>query len=166
LGVPTGAKTKSRVVRVLLLAIGLGVAGLGVFGLVVWRAVSIERVEHDEALRRFTSVRASLGSREPLLEIDDTGRVTRRVDVPHRAPLPIATLCALAYQPAGNRVIRADVPVWFVRLKGPAAQIALSQAGVDLARLQLTASDLQRYGPALLVDHVRRDGGRILLWTE
>jgi hypothetical protein len=40
----------------------------------------------------------------------------------------------------------------------------LDGTGFDL-RLQLTARDLERFGPAVIVDHTSRDGSRLLVWT-
>ena len=59
-----------------------------------------------------------------------------------------------------------DTPFWFFRLKGPAARLALDGTGFDLDRLHLTPSDLERFGPAVIVDHTSRDGSRLLVWTE
>lgn len=81
-------------------------------------------------------------------------------------PGAIRRLNALAYQADGQRLIAANAPFWFFRLKGPAAQLALSDTGLDLGRLGLTAAELQRFGPALLIDHKRANGDRLLVWTE
>jgi hypothetical protein len=72
----------------------------------------------------------------------------------------------LAYQAGEQRLVAADVPFWFFRLKGPAAQYALSGTGLDLKRLGITAADLERHGPAVVIDHTRPNGDRLLVWTE
>ena len=60
----------------------------------------------------------------------------------------------------------ASVPFWFLKLKGPAAQMALRGTGLDLEYLGLAAGDLERYGPALVIDHTRPSGDRLLVWTQ
>jgi hypothetical protein len=72
----------------------------------------------------------------------------------------------MAYQPRIGRIVRADVPFWFLKLKGPAARLALRDTGVDLERLALTPADLERYGPRIVVDHLSGTGARLLVWTE
>ena len=37
---------------------------------------------------------------------------------------------------------------------------------IQFEDLHLTAEELERYGPALLVDHKGRDGQRVLVWTQ
>jgi len=155
-----------RTSRILLLTLAAAVAGIGLFGVLLWRAITVEQADLAEATRRFAAARAALGSAPPLLDIDDHGAVTRRAKPPDTAPPPIARIHALAYQAGQRRLVRAEAPFWFFKLKGPAAQYALRGTGLDLARLQLTAADLQRFGPAVLIDHVSRDGNRLLVWTE
>lgn len=52
------------------------------------------------------------------------------------------------------------------RVKGPAAQYLVRGTGLDRERLQITASDLERHGPSLVIDQARTSGDRLLVWTE
>ena len=61
---------------------------------------------------------------------------------------------------------RARVAIWFLKLKGPAAQLVLRDTGLDLAALRLTAADLERAGPAIVLDRRSGSGDRLLVWTE
>jgi hypothetical protein len=92
----------SRTSRILLVVLASAVAGFIIFGVLAWRAVTVEQAETQEAAQRFTAVRASFGSTTPLLGVDDAGNVTRRAPLPSRAPQSIARLCALAYQPSAQ----------------------------------------------------------------
>jgi hypothetical protein len=58
------------------------------------------------------------------------------------------------------------VPLWFLRVKGPAAQVALRGTGFDLEALGLTADDLARSGIGVVLDDARENGDRVLAWTE
>jgi hypothetical protein len=51
--------------------------GLGVFGLLAWRAVTIEDATHADAERRIASILSGISSKAPLVEIDDDGRLVR-----------------------------------------------------------------------------------------
>lgn len=72
----------------------------------------------------------------------------------------------LVYQSAEERLVAADVPFWFFKLKGAAAQYAVRGTGLDLERLRITGADLERYEPSVVIDHVRPNGDRLLVWTE
>jgi hypothetical protein len=157
---------RSRTLKIGLVLLVCAVAGASIFGVLVWRAVTIERAEHNEVERRFGAARAGLPSAAPLVDIDDAGRVTRMTPVAASGPRPISRLKALAWRAPEQRLVSADTPFWFFRLKGPAARYALDGTGLDLDRLHLTARDLERFGPAVIVDHTSRDGSRLLVWTE
>jgi hypothetical protein len=156
---------RSRTLKIGLLLLACAVAGVSIFGVMVWRSLTIERAARNEVERRFSAARAGLPSTAPLVEIDDAGHVIRMTSLAS-ARRPISRLKALAWRPAEQHLVSADTPFWFFRLKGPAARYALSGTGLDLDRLQLTPGDLERFGPAVIVDHTSRDGSRLLLWTE
>jgi hypothetical protein len=141
-------------------------AGIAVFGLVAWRAITVEDAPRAEAERRIASVRASLPSKAALIELDDEGRGIRMSSPGDGGTRPIARLKALGWRAADQRLVSADSPFWFFKLKAPAARYALAETGFDLDRLGLTPADIERYGPAVIVDHTSRDGSRLLVWTE
>jgi hypothetical protein len=151
--------------RVALVFLACAVGGVLIFGGLVWRAVTIKEAAPATASEEFAAARVALPGRA-LVDIDDQGRVTRRESAPDRAPQPINRLKAMAYQPRLGRIVRADVPFWFLKLKGPAARLALRDTGVDLERLALTPADLERYGPRIVVDQLSSSGSRLLVWTE
>ena len=103
---------------------------------------------------------------DPLLTLDDAGRVVRRQEPPASGRSRPTRLGVLAYRARDQRLVTADVPFWFFRLKGPAAQFAVRGTGLDLERLQITPADLERHGPAVVIDHTNRDGDRLLVWAE
>jgi hypothetical protein len=139
--------------------------GLGIFGVMAYRAVTIDRAAPAEALRRFDAIRAARPG-PPLLTLDDAGDVVRREEPRTTAPAPIRRLVVLAYHAETQRLLSADVPFWFLKIKGPAARYALRDTGLDLDRLRLTATDLARHGPSVVIDRVRSNGDRLLVWTQ
>ena len=141
-----------------------GAIGLIVFGFLAWRSVHVEHVEANEALRRFVEIRERFSGQEPILHIGPDGRMMRRSapTSPMQAP---EDFYVLAYHAAGQRLVRAHMPFWFLSVKGPAAQFALRDTGLDLDRLGVTPRDLKRYGPCLVLDETRADGSRVLVWT-
>lgn len=155
-----------RTRRIVLGLVAAAVAGIAVFGFLASRAVTVEEAPASDALRRFEAVRASLGGVEPLLALDEAGNVIRRASPPSSSPRPVTRLGVLTYHAGGQRLVTADVPMWFFRLKGPAAQYAVRGTGLDLERLQITAADLERFDPSVVIDHARANGDRLLVWTE
>src|SRR4051794_2151518 len=103
---------------------GLGLAalaGLALFGVLAWRSVTIERAAPSEALRRFEEIRGGRDETVPVLHVDAARGVTRRPPPDHPAASP-TRLLVLAYHVSGERLVRADVPFWFVKMKGWGAQ--------------------------------------------
>jgi hypothetical protein len=155
--------TPRRIVGLFALAT---LIGLGIFGVLVWRAVTVEDVERTEAMHRIELVRAGFQSHTPLIELDQQGRMVRAASPGHASAAPIMRLKALAWRAPEHRLVSTDAPFWFFKVKGPAARYALEGTGFDLQRLHLTPADIERAGPALLLDHTSSDGSRLLVWTE
>jgi hypothetical protein len=150
---------------VIVLAAGV-VIGFSIFGVLVYLAVTVDQATGDAAARHFAAVRAALPPGPPVLEIDNARTVVRRQTSASTTPVALRRLRVLAYHAEAERLVSADVPFWFLRIKGPAAQYALRGTGLDLDRLGVTPDELQRYGPAVVVDLVRPNGDRLLVWTE
>ena len=119
----------------------------------------------SDADRQFSEIRSAFSWSEPLVHIDANGAVTRRVQADSGA-VRSRRLKVLAYRADAARLVRADLPFWFVRLKGTAAQYALRDTGLDLNTLGISPVELERYGPLLILDQVRANGDRLLVWTE
>jgi hypothetical protein len=150
---------------VLMLAAGAAI-GVGVFAVLVYRTVNIEHSDREEAVRRFAAVRAALPPGRPVLAIDEAGSVVRQETPRATTPGPLLRLSVLVYQADVRRLVSADVPFWFLRIKGPAARFALRDTGLDLDRLGITPAELQRYGPAVVIDQARPNGDLLLVWTQ
>jgi hypothetical protein len=141
------------------------VLGLILFGFLARRAVTLEQAAPAQALRAFTAVRDSLGPAEPMLRLGTSGRAQGRPPVAEGSRRPVR-LHVLAYRAREQRLVRAEVPFWFFKLKGPAVQFALRGTNVDLKELGLTPGDLERHGPGLVLDESPPGGDRFLIWTD
>ena len=155
--------TRNRVGLVaFLIAAALGVA---VFGVLAWRSVSVERMDGTEAQNSFEDALAGIPSRVPLVHRDADGAFVRETGKGPAGP-PATQLHVLAYHVEGQRLVRADVPLWLFKVKGPAVEYALRGTGFDLEALGLTAGDLERAGPRVVLDEVLATGDRVLAWTN
>ena len=72
----------------------------------------------------------------------------------------------LAFRASDNRLLRSDIPFWFFRLKGSAAQFALRGSGFDMKRLGITPGDIARQGAGIILDETSANGDRLLVWAE
>jgi hypothetical protein len=154
----------SRVGVVLLVC---GVAGVGLFAMMAWRATSSEVIGQADAMRRFDALRARLGSAGPIVSLGPDGTVINRAPAPadDTAAAPDHIIVSV-YRADTNRLVETRIPFWFFRIKAPAADVALQGTGLSLQRLGITADDLRRYGPRVVIDHPTAVGGRLLVWTE
>jgi hypothetical protein len=164
---PVGLSAISmRTPRILLLIFVMAALGLGGFVYLSSRTITVEQAEQSDAARQFLAVRASFGSAVPMLEVDASGHIVQHASPTAGEAVHLERLRVLVFQAHRQRLVRADVPFWFVTLKGPALQYALRDTGVDLDRLGVTAADLDRHGPGPILDETRADGDRILVWVE
>lgn len=144
---------------------GAALTGLAIFGAMLWRSVSIETQASAQAHERFATIRARFPSATPLVRRDESGRFVRTEASGRAASSAARRLRVLAYHASTARLVSADVPIWFIRIKGPAAALALRDTGFDLDVLGLTARDLERSGAGLLLDESRGEDA-LLAWTE
>lgn len=152
--------------HILWLVLAGAVCGLSLFGMMVWRATTVERAAAVEAERQFAAARAPFGSMPAMLHRDSSGRLVAAVPfVDGGKPAP-ARLGVLAYRTREGRLVRTSVPFWFIRLKGPAVGYALRDTGLDLRQLGLTPAELERHGRGIVVDETNSNGDRLLVWTE
>jgi hypothetical protein len=161
-----GTSATMRPRHILMLLLIAATLGLAVFAYLASNAVTVERADESDAARRFLTARAAFGSALPMLEIDPSGRVVRRPNPPREGESHLERFRILVYQMQQRRLVEADVPFWFVALKGPALQYAVRDTGVDLDRLGVTAADLRRHGPGPILDETRSNGDRVLVWVE
>lgn len=149
-----------------LLLFGLAaVIGVGVFLTLAWQATTIVETGRDGAAGRVEEVRQRFGGSETLLVQATPGAYVRRDPPPPPRVGKISHLYVLAYQVDVRRLVEVDVPFWFYKLKAPAAQF-LVDGLFDLEDLGLTAADLERQGPGIILDLEGPDGERLFIWTE
>ena len=138
--------------------------GFSIFGFLTWRVTTVEHASAAQALGRFAALR---GTAVPIIEITPHGAVARRERTPHDAPPErLSRLHVLVYHRSSERLAESRIPFWFFRLKAPAAQYALDGTGLDFERLGITAAELERFGPRVVVDHHTAAGNRVLIRTE
>jgi hypothetical protein len=142
----------------------IALVGAGMY--MVASNVDIKPATRESAEREFEAARAKFAGQQPLLEIDPSGRaVERSTERTAGPPAQLSSMQVLAFDPDEDRLVRVTIPFWLLRL-GSRGRIDLGSDELDLERMSITAGDLERYGPGLLVDHRDRRGVRVLVWVQ
>ncbi len=130
--------------------------------------IETSRESPAAAARAFDDVSSRFAAGKPLIELDTHGRYLRsNTDRPTPADVKRPeTLRVMAFEPDDGRVVRISIPFWLLRFKVRSGAINFSGNRVQLEDLKLTVEDLERYGPALVVDHRSPSGERVVVWTE
>ena len=150
----------------------LGVAAIAIAGataVYIYRHIRADSVTVERAEERIAAARARFGSSRAFLRVDADGRaIVNGRDVGGGPREPLATLRALAYDPAGGKLVDISVPFWLLRLI-PNGRISLdASSGIDFdaEKLNLNLAALEDLGPGLVIDQEDRAGRKVLVWTE
>src|SRR5262245_46357092 len=88
--------------------------GLTMFAALAWRSISIGSANSAEALRELDAIRSGFSTGTPLVERDQSGRFVRRESTSDQTQTqPAARLRVMVYRAAEERLVTADVPLWF-----------------------------------------------------
>jgi hypothetical protein len=147
------------------LVVLVAAAGAGIY--YVTRHVQAEPSSSADAIREFDAVKQSFANARPLYEMDraDHPRATKPLSSLPTAPTPPKDLRVLVWDPDQERVLKLSLPFWMLRLGKQKFSLPQGQ-GVDLDRFDLDLGQLERIGPALVVDYRHAEGARVLLWTQ
>ena len=171
----------SRTTKILLSVGGAVVlVGVAVVATGIWWASSFlqsEPVDAAQAEVMFAAVRARFPDTEPALRIEG-GRL-QVMKRPPETPSPTRpTIHLLVWESRSGVLARVTVPPWASRIateplplealtgageQGLGSVLAAQRRGTEL---NIRISDLQRYGPALLLDGETGDGKRVLMWND
>src|SRR5262249_52369336 len=144
----------------------VAMAGIGLYFFsqhVETRTTTVSNAAHD-----FDQVRSRFDGQKPLIELDQHGRYLRsNVDrKPPANPRPPESINVMAFDPDEGKIVRISIPFWIVRMKMRGTTIDLNGNHMNLEDLRLTAEDLERFGPTLIVDHEATSGERVLVWSQ
>jgi hypothetical protein len=144
----------------------MAVAGAGVY--FVASHIDLESSTTTDASRSFDTVKAAFKEQKPLFEIDSQERAKAARPL---AEIPTATvkprhLWIQAWDPDEERLVKISVPFWLLRLGKRKVDLMHDGDGFDLDRLNIDVRELERIGPAIVIDFRSPSGERVLLWTQ
>ena len=137
-------------------------AGTGAY--FVFRHLDTRASGEEEAIQAIEAVKARFGRRPPLVEVVDPRRADFRINrLVDASAARVDTIHVINWKSETGQLSRTDVPLWLMRFS--TVNIA-SQIGIAPAGFRLTVSDIERYGPGIVVDFNSPGAFRMLLWVE
>jgi hypothetical protein len=147
----------------------LAVAAVGGTAFFIYRHVDSTSTGHDTAAAEFAQARARFAGQQALVEISAGDEpVIHRDLVKGSRGRKLESLRVLAYDHREQKLVRVSIPFWLLRLLPSDHFSFLNDDGIeiDADRVKLTADDLERRGPGLVLDTKDRRGSEVLVWTE
>jgi hypothetical protein len=171
---PNKPKSKTWIwIVAAVLAVGIigFVAVVGVSLMFVARQVRTEPASAESAKRAFAAARARFAGQEPIVQIDSAGDIVRtritREPPAEASGAPLESMHVMVWDPKEGRIVRVALPFWLLRLSNRGSiHFSSDRTHLSFEHLQLTVDDLEKYGPALIVDQEMPSGERVLIWTQ
>lgn len=144
----------------------VGVAGAGVY--FVSRHVQAQDTTGAGATDAFDRITTDFANRRALYELDaqERPRLTTALSALPTSSATPTSLMVQAWDPDEERLVRLSLPFWLLRLGPEKMRVSRREHGFDFHQLDLDINELQRIGPALVLDYRNQDGVRVLLWTK
>jgi hypothetical protein len=160
----------SILIAAVIIAGILAAAAVGGTAYFIYHHVQTQFTPNETAEQRFHEARARFTGQQPLIEMrrDDRPVIHNRPPSTPASVAKLETLRVLAYDQRARKLVNVSIPFWLLRLAPSKKLSFLSDNGIDFDadRVHLTIADLERRGPALILDQADRRGSQVLVWTE
>ena len=166
-------KKSHRTILMVVVGLAIVVVVVGGGGLAWFFMSAFESSSSDEAtaIRSIEEVRRQFKGVRPLIEISQpekeatgvawSGELTAKAPAtPARA---IERVRALAWDAEDATLTTFTLPWWLIQMTSDPIDLEIGETG---KKLRLTPEDIEKYGPALVVDHTEPDGSRVIVWTD
>jgi hypothetical protein len=147
----------------------VGVVLVGVVGYVIYQqfAIQAKTATEGSADEEFAKIVATFEGQKPYLVIKDGEPVV--TEAPAASPgKPVEALHIIIWDPDEQKVVKLNMPFWLLRMtKGQPIRISShDDSGGKAMKLRITADDLEKRGPGLILDHKEATGERVLVWAQ
>jgi hypothetical protein len=137
-------------------------AGTGAY--YVMRHLETRTASEAAAQPDFDAVRARFKDRAPMIEIGNIkGGEVKIQREPHPAGLRASTMHVMTWSHEENKLITTDIPLWLMRFS---SVNILSRLGLAPGRFRLTAEDVMRFGPGIVVDYKQPGVNNMIVWVQ
>ena len=150
---------------VLIVVVGLvGVAGYVIYQQFAFKATS---ASEQSAEAEFERIANRFGNQKPYLVIQEGEPVISEPKGPASGKR-VEAIHILVWNPDDQKLVRLNVPFWLLRMtKGhPIRLTTNADPDGEPMFLKVTADDLERRGPGLILDHKEASGERVLVWAQ
>jgi len=154
---------KVTLIVVVVAVVGFAVlAGTGAY--YVMRHLETRTASEAAATPGFDAVRARFKDRSPMIEVGNLkGGDVKIQREPHPGGRRASTMHVMTWSPDDNQLTTTDIPLWLMRFS---SLNILSHLGVAPERFRLTAEDVMRFGPGIVVDYKRPGENNVIIWVE
>jgi hypothetical protein len=132
-------------------------------------APAATQVDQAKADVELEAIRARFGNHLPLINTKAAGGepVIRRDGRGAAYTGQLQNLQVAAYDKDERKLVRFSIPFWLLRM-APDGKMTLGDDALDdlAGREKLTVAELEAFGPGLVVDELKPNGDRVLVWTE
>jgi hypothetical protein len=155
---------------IFVVIVGIGLIGGAIY--VFSRQVDFETVETAAGEQEFEKLREGFRGQTPFIELtsDDEGDEPRAIvhrELAKGQPGKVSTVHIRVWSPDERKLIRLDLPFWMVRLMGnKPIDIETGDSAFSRVSLKVTAEELERRGPGLVMDFQAPQGESVLVWLE
>lgn len=155
-------------VVIFVVIVGLGLVGGCVY--LITRQVSVQTLPRTAGVQEFDKLRGQLAGQRAFIELPDEDSDAEPVVHRELANHPtgqVSTVHVRVWVPREGKLVRLDLPMWTLRLMGnKPIKIQTGEDSLRKVSLKVTAEDIDRRGPGLLLDHTARAGERVLVWSD
>lgn len=146
----------------------VGVSLVVVAGFVVYQQFAFESTPATDrsAEQKFDAVARRFEGQTPLIAVEN-GEPVINTPPRHRKPHRIEALHVMVWDPGDERVVSLNIPFWLIRMtNGRPIKLSSGNHDSDVTFLKITAEDLERFGPGLILLHRDEDGQRVIVWAQ
>lgn len=136
---------------------------------IVWlreRTTLSRDVSVTRASEAFAAAAQRFADPRPAIELGDDRRPRPATGTPRRNPGSIGELRVLAWGAKEQALADVTLPLWLLRLKSGPIVFGSYVSGLDDRGVRLTAEEIERLGPGVLIDLTTPSGDRVLVSAQ
>ena len=146
----------------------VGVGLVAVAGFFVYQQFAFKSIPSTEqsAELRFEEVAKRFEGQKPMLVLED-GEPVLSKGRGRGKPGHIEALHVMVWDPQDERVVSLSIPFWLIRMtNGHPIKLSAGDHNDGPPNLKITADDLERHGPGLILLHRESGGERVIVWAQ
>jgi hypothetical protein len=159
------------ILGIVIFVIIVGAGVIGTFGYIVYRQMDVQTANVQAPDEEFARALKKFEGQVAFIELPEglgPGTLVVHREQMAREPASLTGLRVLAWGPRDKKLVRLTLPMWLLRLSGRQG-VSLSDRDVPLSanmNLRVTADELERHGPGLILNFTTTTGERVLVWAE